>query len=429
MAAPRVAVVGGGLAGLAAAHALKAAGHGVELFERTRLLGGRATSFTVGTGTNRHEVDNGQHVFLGCCTAFIAFVERLGLGDALYLQERFDAVVLRGRTRSRLRAAPLPAPFHLAPSLLAYRHLPLAERIGLARILPRVREALGSQEPFDRWLARHGQSAAAIRAFWEPFVVPALNAPLDRIAAGDAAFVIATAFLSEPGAARFGWAKLPLARIAEAAARALDAVHLSTPVAALEPGPSEVGVRLGSAQGERRAFDAVVLAVPPPQLARLGFPCGDDFEARAIVDIHLWHDRGVDRDFEFAALLDAPVQWIFQKAPGYLCCSLSAADAYLGAQTAELVARAWDAVRAALPALDGATLLESAVTRNPASTFLPKTGARRPGTRTGEPNVVLAGSWLDTGWPDTMESAVRSGLAAAAALETTDALRGLQHAG
>ncbi|MBV8601486.1 MAG: FAD-dependent oxidoreductase [Candidatus Eremiobacteraeota bacterium] len=428
MAAPRVAVVGGGLAGLSAGHALKAAGWGVELFERTRLLGGRATSFAIGSGDLRREVDNGQHVFLACCTAFIAFVERLGLRDELYLQERFDVVVARGARRSRLRAAPLPAPLHLAPSLLRYRHLPLGDRLRIAAALPRIRAALDSSEPFDRWLARHRQSEAAVRAFWRPFIVPALNAPLERIPTGEAAFVIVTAFLSEPGAARFGWSKIPLARIAEAAAATLDAVHRSTPVAAVEPGAHDVALRVGSPLGERRSFDAAVLALTPHQLARLGFVSADDYEARAIVDIHLWHDCGA-LDFDFAALLDSPMQWIFQKEAGYLCCSLSAADALLTEQTATLAERGWDEVRAAFPALANARLLESAVTRNPSSTFLPKAGIRRPGVRTRFPNVTLAGAWLDTGWPDTMESAVRSGLQAASALEETAEVRGLRHAG
>ena len=417
MAATRVAVVGGGLAGLSAALSLKERGHEVELFERTRLLGGRATSFAV----DGHEVDNGQHVFLACCTEFIGFVERLGMGDRLHLQDRFEVLVVGQGIRSRLRAAALPAPFHLAWSLLRYRPLAPAERLGIARALLRMRGGRTwiADESFARWLARNGQGPAEIRAFWQPFLVPALNVPLERMPASEAVFVLRTAFLSSGGAARFGWAGVPLARIAEAAAARIDLVHVSTPVANV--GVEGSGIVLEVADG-RRTFDAAVLAVPPAQAARLlgdpqrfGLESLDDYEPHAILDIHIWHDRG-SLDFDFAALLDSPVQWIFQKESGYLCCSLSAADEYLKAATSSLVERTWQELRAALPALRGAGILNSAVTRNPFATFMPKPGVRRPDGRTSVSNLVLAGSWLETGWPDTMESAVRSGLAAARAL-------------
>lgn len=301
---------------------------------------------------------------------------------------------------------------------MRYRPLAPAERVGIARALLRMRgeRTWIADESFAAWLARNGQGRAEIRAFWEPFLVPALNVPLERMPAGEAAFVLRTAFLKSGDAARFGWASVPLARIAEAAASRLDRVHVSTPVANVATDGSEVVLDVA---GERRAFGCVVLAVPPAQAARLlgdptrfGLGALDDYEPHAILDIHLWHDRG-SLDFDFAALLDSPVQWIFQKESGYLCCSLSAADEYLTAATSSLVERTWEELRAALPILRDARILNSAVTRNPFATYMPKPGVRRPEGRTSVPNLVLAGSWLETGWPDTMESAVRSGLAAA----------------
>ena len=411
MAASRVAIVGGGLAGLSAALALKERGHEVELFERTRLLGGRATSFTV----DGHEVDNGQHVFLACCTEFITFVQRVGMASNLHLQERFDVLVIGKDVRSRLRAANLPAPLHLAWSLLRYAPLTFVARIGIARALLGLRKNVAElpDETFARWLQRNGQGASEIRAFWDPFLVPALNVPLEIMSLRDGAFVLQTAFLSDAGAARFGWSTVPLARIAEAAAARLDRVHISTPVASLELGKPEIGVVLADG---RRAFDKVVLAVPPPQAARLsGITSLDAYEPHGILDIHLWTDCK-SLDFDFAALLDSPVQWVFQKESGYLCCSLSAADDYLTAPTASLVERTWGELCAALPALRNAQIVQSAVTRNPTATYMPKPGVQRPHSRTQFPNLSLAGSWLETGWPDTMESAVRSGLAAAEVL-------------
>jgi uncharacterized protein with NAD-binding domain and iron-sulfur cluster len=138
----------------------------------------------------------------------------------------------------------------------------------------------------------------------------------------------------------------------------------------------------------------------------------DVYEPFAIMDVHLWYEGG-SPDFEFAAILDSPVQWVFKKGEGYLCCSISAADELVAKPTADMVAIAWDEVRSALPPLAGARLLRGAATRNPEGTYLARPGAARPAAATALPNLAVAGAWTATGWPDTMESAVRSGLAAA----------------
>ncbi|MEO6836202.1 MAG: hydroxysqualene dehydroxylase HpnE [Candidatus Tumulicola sp.] len=416
----RIAVVGAGLAGLAAALELKDAGAQVELFERSRLLGGRATSFEV----DGCEVDNGQHVFLACCSEFIAFVRRIGMERHLHLQKRFDALVLsRDGTSGRLRASGLPAPFHLTASFMRYPHLQLGGKLRVARALATALFS-GNRGPadatFEDWLTETGQDAATRRAFWDPFFIPALNAPFDRVGNADAMFVLSTAFLKDAGAARFGFSTVPLAHFAQAAAERLDAVHLSTAVVGLDV--ERGGVELRLLDGRIAAFDAVVLAVPPRALAKLltdpmryGVADLDAFEPYPIVDVHLWHG-GVSIGFDFAAALESPLQWIFEKSPGYLCCSFSAADEYLALPTAQLEALAWSEVRAYLPALRNATLVRSSVTRNPEATYLPRPGVRRPSQATAVPSVAIAGAWTDTGWPDTMESAVRSGLAAARAL-------------
>ncbi len=416
MAAPRVAVAGGGLAGLAAALDLTGAGCEVHLFERSRLLGGRATSFEIEGRT----VDNGQHVYLACCTEFIDFVERAGMADALYLQDRFDVTVYSRGVRSELRAANLPAPWHLIASMAAYRHLNLRGKVQLARALLAVAREKAPRGNFADWLRRHGQSAETIRAFWDPFMVPALNAPLEAMSAAEAAFVIRKAFLGDRGAARFGYSKIPLAHIMDAAARGLASVRRATAVSALET--HEGGVRLRMADAQDDIFDAVVLALPPRALQRLlgepgrfGVAQLDSYEAGAIMDVHLWHDRG-RLDFDFCALLDSPVQWIFQKAEGYLCCSLSAAGALVSTPTDDVVGTMWREVSAALPELRGARLVRGAATRNPEGTYNAKPGTVRPTARTLDPRVAIAGSWTATGWPDTMESAVRSGREAARAL-------------
>jgi squalene-associated FAD-dependent desaturase len=417
----RIAVVGAGLAGLAAGVELKELGHHVELFERSRLLGGRATSFEI----DGIEVDNGQHVFLMCCKELLGFIERCDFEGDVYIQKRFDALVLdRCGTRGRLYASPLPAPLHLLPSFARYSHLSVD---GKLKIVNALVAAMGTKasadETFERWLQRTGQTAETRRAFWDPFFIPALNAPFDKVSVADALFTLKTAFTSNPGAARFGYTKKPLAHLAANAAAKLDALHLQTGVLSVDVGSSggvtSNSVTLSLSKGDSQVFDAVVVATPPKAVAKLlaepakfGVEHLDTYDAYPILDVHLWHDRG-SAGFDFAAALDSPLQWIFEKLPGYLSCSFSAANDYMAMQTAELEALAWREVQTFVPQLRDAKLIRSAVTRNPEATLLPTVGARRTPQKTTNPRVAIAGGWTDTGWPDTMESAVRSGYEAA----------------
>jgi squalene-associated FAD-dependent desaturase len=350
------------------------------------------------------------------------------------LQERFDVVAYsRNGGRSELRAANLPAPLHLLASFAGYRHLSLRGKLQIARALLALMfkpQSADETISFAQWLRSQRQGADTIRSFWEPFMVPALNAPLERMSAAEAAFVISTAFLSRNDAARFGYSKVPLAQIMDRAAEKLDRVHRSSAVLSLEADAS--GIALRTTDDELR-FDAAVLAVPPRALERLlgepgriGVPPLDAYEPFAIMDVHVWHDAG-SLDFEFTALLDSPVQWVFQKAEGYLCCSISAADDMVARPTSEMVARAWHELRTFLPKLAGANLIRGAATRNPEGTYLAKPGTVRPGPRTTLPNLVIAGAWTATGWPDTMESAVRSGSSAARVLLQPGALQRPQH--
>jgi squalene-associated FAD-dependent desaturase len=416
----RVAVVGAGLAGLSAALACKDAGAQVEVFERSRLLGGRATSFEI----DGIEVDNGQHVFLACCSAFIGFAQRTGMEGFLRLQPRFEALVLsRGGRAGCLRAAPLPAPLHLLASFARYPHLSLAGRLRVARALAgAMREGPAGGGTFERWLQCMGQNEETRRGFWDPFFIPALNAPFDRVGVEDALFTLRTAFLEGAGAARFGFSTVPLARFAAAAAAELDAVHLCAGVAGVATDGAGVVLTLSKGE-ERRRFDAVVLAVPPRMAGKLlgdpqayGVQNLDRYDSYPILDVHLWHDAG-GAGFDFAAALDSPLQWIFEKSPGYLCCSFSSAQEHMQRPTAELQEFAWREVQGFVPALAAAKLVRSAVTRNPEATWLARVGSQRTPHRTLHPGIAVAGSWTATGWPDTMESAVRSGIGAARILQ------------
>jgi squalene-associated FAD-dependent desaturase len=418
---PRVAVVGAGLAGLAAAAALSRSGAAVHLIERSRLLGGKATSFEVG-GV---EVDNGQHVVLRCCTEFIDFARELGMRTSLRFQPRFSATVLsRDAPPARLRAAPLPAPLHLALGFASYRHLGAADKLRVLAALLAARKPVDEQLDMATWLQRHRQNARTRRAFWDPFLIPALNAPLEKASARDGLFVIRTAFLGGRDAACIGYSTVPLARLAERAAGLCESVSMRSRVTSVVVRDGAVvGVRLDS--GTTIECDACVLALPPRRVAAIlaesGLPDVDGlsaFQTEPIVDVHLWYDREL-RGLDFAAILDFPVQWAFRKGPGYVACSLSAAGTLVSRPQSELVGLCDSELRAVMPALRGARLVRSACTRDPEATFVPTPGLRRPGSRTSVPTLLLAGAWTDTGWPATMESAVRSGRTAARGLIPT----------
>jgi squalene-associated FAD-dependent desaturase len=379
------------------------------------LLGGKATSFEV----DGQEVDCGQHVVLACCTATTDLIADLGLSEALYVQKRFEVTVLsRRRPPARLRASGLPAPMHLMTGFARYPHLTAVDRVLVGRALLAARYDRNPTGDMAGWLRRQHQSARALRAFWDPFLVPALNAPLDRVSAAMGLFVIRTAFLGDRDAARIAYLTVPLARLAEAAAARADAVHMRQAVIGIHhDGGRVTGVKLTDGTGA--ACDACVMAVPPRRLAAilddapsLGIDGLDAFDAMPIVDVHLWYDRPV-LGCDFAALLDSPVQWVFEKSPGYVCCSLSAADGLVGRPESELVELGRAELAAVLPQAARARLLRGAATRDPEATFIPAPGMRRPGPSTKLSNLVIAGAWTDTGWPATIESAVRSGRTAA----------------
>jgi squalene-associated FAD-dependent desaturase len=446
-AARTAVVVGGGLAGTTAALELAAAGVRVTLMEGRPRLGGLAFSFRRGDLV----VDNGQHVFLRCCTAYRGFLRRIGAEHLTVLQDRLDVPVLDvaapgGPRLGRLRRAGLPVPLHLAASLLRYPHLSARERASVGRAALALR-GLDPADPaldgvdFASWLRAHGQSARTIEALWDLVGVATLNATADRASLGLAAMVFRTGLLSEPGAADIGWAARPLGELHDERARAALAaagVRVLTRSRAerVERAPDGGGAdswtvtaETGPGRGERLTAGAVVLAVPQREAYDL-LPAGALPEPEAlrkigvapILNVHVVYDRRVLRR-PFMAALGSPVQWVFDRTAHsgltgggqYLALSQSAAEEEIDLPVAELRARYLPELERLFPAARGAAVRDFFVTRERTATFapVPGVGALRPGPRTGAPGLVLAGAWTDTGWPATMEGAVRSGLNAA----------------
>ena len=445
----KAAVVGGGLAGIAAAVALAQAGSDVTLLEAKPRLCGATMSFT----RDDLVIDTGQHVFLRCCTAYRGLLDRLGMAAHAPLQPRFDFTVLSPRRRARLKRGRVPAPVHMLPALLSYPFLSYPERtrLSLAALAFRrlkLADPATDEQRLGDWLAAHGQDERTRRALWDLFFIATLNVPGDDASLALAGKVAQTGLLGDADAADIGVPALSLGELHGAAAARLlgklgATIRLNTKVAAIEAkGPNEFAVRLGrearTAEGEDIvSADAVVLAVPHEAAARLiprgALPAATvdgwaGLGAAPIVNVHVIYDRKV-MDVPFAAGVDSPVQWVFDRtrisgmhARGddgqYLAISLSAADEYVDVPAAALRERFVPALAELFPAARDANVTEFFVTRERRATFrqVPGTARLRPKAATELPGLVLAGSWTDTGWPDTMESAVRSGLNAVIAL-------------
>ncbi|MET7302906.1 hydroxysqualene dehydroxylase HpnE [Embleya sp. NPDC005575] len=434
----RMVVIGGGLAGITAALAAADTGVDVTLLEGRPRLGGATFSLR----RDDMWLDNGQHVFLRCCTEYISFLERIGSADKVYLQPRMDVPVRTPwGTRTRLRRSALPAPLHLSAALARYPLLTMAgrARVGLAALALR---RLDPADPalddltFAAWLDRFGVTAREREAMWDLIGIATLNLPATEASLGMAVKVFRTGVLDRNDGADIGWSLVPLQELhGDAATRALERagvrVHLRTRVDTLDVGTGGFSIL---AAGERIEADAVVLAVPHYDAARL-LPAGalllGDMPAdptlltglgtSPIVNLHVVYDRPV-LDVPLAAGIGSPVQWMFDRSAGhglaagrYVAVSLSAAGREIDLTSAQLRDRFVPELARVLPSARDARVERFVVTKERAATFRPAPGSGRlrPGPRTGLAGLALAGAWTATGWPATMEGAVRSGLSAA----------------
>jgi squalene-associated FAD-dependent desaturase len=396
----RAAVVGGGLAGLAAALELVDAGHEVVLHEARPTLGGKVQTLPRRDGDPDPPPDNGQHVALGCFEQYLAFLERIGsAGSAVRVPLDLPVIDRRGRVAT--------IGYGLGP-LLRYRHLPLRERVRIATLVARLPRLAPGRETFGDFLRRHGQSQTAIDRFWDVFIRPALNLRTDEADAGAAVFTVLTAMRSGRQASDL---ILPVAP--------LGAMHGGAAYRALEDAGAEVRTDARVADLEDLEADAIVVALPPEEASRL-LDEEWSFEPSAIVSVHLLFDRRLLE--QHAALLDSPVHWIFDRGKltgrepergQYLSVISSGVPELMKLRGRELLDVIVHEMRERFGEAD---VLWSRVSREPEATIALRPGVERPAPGLVRDRVALAGAWTDTGWPATMEGAVRSGRAAAKAL-------------
>jgi squalene-associated FAD-dependent desaturase len=474
---PTVAIAGGGLAGLAAACALATTGFRVTVFERRPYLGGRASSYEhPGTG---EIVDNCQHVLFRVCTNLIEFYQRIGVDQHIRWYDEMTFIEPGGRA-SVMHASPLPVPLHTMPSFLRFPFLDATDKLAIARAMVPLTLAAqpDTGQSFAEWLKRHGQTQRAIDRFWKPILISALSEELDLISIPYAAQVVRES-MKTPAARHMGVPTIPLTDLYHAAGDYIrdrgGELQFRCPVGTFQAESSQVRLQLAERE---QAFDYLVLALPFDGLDRVlpetpeSAPLREmlsHFESAPITGIHLWFDRQIS-DLDHAVLLDRTVQWMFHKsrlqpmrsqkesgaerrettahgasrgsddkhdsapegrkrglqiegqAPqldgSYVELVVSASKSLIDKSRSEIVDLALYELREFFPAARDANLIKSTVIKEVHATYSPRPGidAYRPPQNTAWPRVFLAGDWTNTGWPATMEGAVRSGYLAAEAL-------------
>ena len=444
---PRVSIVGGGLAGLAAAVALAERGYACELFEARRQFGGRASSFT--DPQSGEVIDNCQHVSLGCCTNLADFSRRTGI-DRHFRRERELWFVTPDGRRFRFAATRgLPAPLHLAPALMRLGFLSWGERIGVARAMMKLAwyrpvitwPPLNTEPTMAHWLRKHRQSDRAIRRYWEPVLLSALAESLDLMTVAAARKVFVDGFMRHSGAYE---TLVPLVPLGELYGRELQPwferqgvrLHLGRAVESVEVDNGRA-VALRFQDGESTAVERAVVAVPWRRVAgmfseqtRRNWPQLENataLESAPITGVHLWFDRPI-MNLPQAVLLDTLSQWVFhhpwpdESQGHYYQVVISASRMLDGRKKDEIISQVERELRSAFPASVQPRLLRARVVTDPHAVFSPRWDSERLRLVQQTPlaNLALAGDWTATGWPATMEGAVRSGYLAAEAILAQD---------
>jgi squalene-associated FAD-dependent desaturase len=428
-----VAIVGGGLAGLAAGCALADSGYHVQLYERRPYLGGRASSYQhPGTG---EVVDNCQHVLLGCCTNLIDLYRRSGVEAKVRWFDRLHFLEPGGRD-SRIELTSLPAPLHTAPSFLASKALKLADKIAIARAMLKLRNPLPDEgKSFLDWLHANGQTERSIQRFWAPVLVSALNEDLDRCSTRYAAQVFRESFLKSAEAGRMGIPAIPLSDLYSAAGEYIrqrgGEVNFRASVEKFTADANGVKLCVG---GNEVVCEFAILAtpfnivgnlLPDVEASRSLREKLSRFESSPITGVHLWFDRQIT-DLEHAVLLDRTIQWMFHKSKllnrggdgSYVELVVSSSKSLVEMGRQEIIDLAVGELADFFPIVRQARLKKATVIKEVHATYSPQPGVDeyRPAAKSPWERVFLAGDWTQTDWPATMEGAVRSGYLAAEAM-------------
>ena len=443
----------------------------VTLVERRPYLGGRAFSFV--DPETGFEVDNGQHVFLGCCSYYIDFLKKLGTFPMTHLQPTLQLKVMNGKGKAgHLGVAPLPAPFHLVPSFLQFPHLSLKDKLLAIYGLVRVRftnrhHASLERESFHQWLKRHHQTERAITNLWNLIILPTLNDDIRQVSAAMGLMIFQDAVLKSRTTSAVGYSRVGLSTLMGDTANSHieqngGQLLLGKQVARLSVEDDRVqGVELrggevikGDVYISALPFDILKAVIPvdklPPDASSFFQKIGG-LSTAPIVNVHLWYDRPVMKE-EFVAFVDHPIQWVFNKSrilsnnhppatpttisisleeePStaipieeewqYLCISLSGAWDYIQMPKEELLEMFIEAMASVFPEAKDARVMRSLIVKQDQATFrcIPGAADMRASTQTPLENLFLAGDWTDTGWPSTMEGAVRSGVKTAQAIRS-----------
>jgi squalene-associated FAD-dependent desaturase len=415
---PSVIVMGGGLAGLAAAAALGGAGWDVDLFEARPFAGGRATSYPLNTADGPGEtVDNCQHILLRCCVNLLDFYRRLGAEDNIRFHREFHFIEPGGRV-SVLKRGVLPAPLHFTGAFLRLRCLDTRDKLGIARAMLALRRERTRRAGLDRismldWLREKRQTDRAIHRFWRQVLASAINEDLDRMAACHGFQVFRLGFLARSDSYEMGVSAIPLGELFSPGRwQRLPSVrlHFRSPVERI--GPEGI-----VAAGQAASAGYYICALPFERLAALGLPA-PPLHHSPITGIHLWFDREITQ-LPHATLLDRTIQWMFNKQGGrYLQLVVSASRNLTALGRQEIIDLAVADLGEYFPAVREARLVKAHVVKEQHATFSAAPGSEtlRPGAVTSRPNLFLAGDWTRSGWPATMEGAVRSGYIAAEAV-------------
>ncbi len=434
-------VLGGGLAGISTTRHLLKHGYKVTLIEKRPYLGGKAFSFQ--DPETKDEVDNGQHIFMGCCTQYLDLLKTIGTYNKAFLQSKLEIEIELYGQRSHLSSTPFLGPLHMLPSLIKYKHMNLSDKLLtvyamiLAKFTNRSKNIKSlDNQTFYQWLKKRHQTERAIKNLWNLIILPTLNDDVKQVSANMGLMVIQEGFLKKYKDATIGYSTVGLNSLTGEPAKQ----YIQNNGGCLLMGKSAKSIlmtdeRINAIKLSDNSLitaDAYVSALPfnellkllPVQLSKIPFfSKTNKLNSSPILGIHIWYDRPV-MEGELMTFIDSPIQWVFNKtiiqnhnlySSQYICISVSGAWEYINESKETLLDIFSTEMRRLFPKAQTANIEKFLVVKQPEATLRCNLGVTklRPSQKTPIPNMFLAGEWTDTGWPSTMESAVRSGTLAA----------------